>query len=191
MARRRPRGRFNAGKAVSRRKLNWTNGITTTTESNVAPNAQTNVNLIASTTLRADQMKLVVERIVGEIWTGYIGNPDTTLGVESELMIGMLIYTRPQDPSGGNEATLNPLDGQDRASHRILWSRYDYIHMVGDGAGFADTGIQGGQPPHVDIKVKRILDTSDTDLILSVGVPLFSDLTAFFVDNLRILCKLP
>jgi len=191
MSRRRFSRRFSAGKSIARRKLNWQDGITTLSESNVAPNAQTNVTLIGNTTTAADQMKIVVERIVGEIWTGYIGNPDTILGVETEIMIGMLLYTRPQDPVGVNASTLNPLLAGDRTSHRILWSRYDYIHLVGNGTGFDDTGIQGGQEPHVDIKVKRIIDTSDTDLVLSVAVPNASDLSCYFLDNLRILTKAP
>ncbi len=195
MARFRSRSRRGPARAIARRKLNWVNGITTTTESNVAPNGQTNVTLINNTNLPADQMKLVVERIVGEIWTGFIGTPEFTAGNETQVFIVMLLYTRPQDPAGLNPATLNPLSGNYRFSHRILWSRYDYIHMVGFGAGnspaFGITGIQMGQQPHVDIRVKRIIDTSDTDLVLSVAVPASSDLSCYFVDNLRVLTKQP
>ena len=191
MARRRYRRFAGSGKAIARRKLNWQDGITTASESNVAPGAQTNVVLIGSEVIAVDQSKLVVERIVGEIWTGFIGSPELTLGVETEVAVGMLIYTRPQDVGGTTVATLDPWDANDRESHRILWSRYDYIHMVGTGTDLRDTGIQGGQEPHVDIKVKRIIDTSDTELVLSVGVPSFSDATAYFLDNLRLLVKLP
>ena len=193
MARRRFSRRSYAGKAIARRKLNWLDGITTNTESNVAPGSQTNVVLIGATPISRDQTKLVVERIVGEIWTGFIGTPSKVEGIETELMIAMLLYTRPQDVAGTNSASLDPTNSDDRESHRILWSRYDYMHLIGVGAsngvGFYDTTRQWGQPAHVDIRVKRIIDTSDTDLILSVGVPSSSDLSCFFVDNLRVLEK--
>ncbi len=192
MPRRFSRRRSFAAKAISRRKFNWLNGITTLAESNVAPGAQTNVIMLSSQ-IAVDQSKLTIERLVGEIWTGFIGTPDQDLGVDTEVAIGMLLYTRPQDPAGTNVTTLDPWISQDRTSHRILWSRYDYIHVVGlgTGLGWADTGIQGGQPPHVDVKVKRIVDTSDTELVLSVAVPSVSDLSCYFFDNLRLLVKEP
>ena len=172
-------------------RLQWFDGVTSTNRTITAPNASTSTILVASNNSAIDIRGYTLMRIVGEVWTGIEGRPALTNNTVTEMFMYLSVYLRRQDAANTQTIPLDMFVSDDRMSKDILWTRYDYLHFVGDGSFANDVGAQSGPSAHVDIKVKRKIHQPDVDLVLDVRNSVNSDQAMWSVDNLRVLLWLP
>ena len=175
-----------------KKKLVWLNGVNHDDHSNALPGNGFNITLVSSNSADIDIRQYTVKRIVGQIHTGPHVRPSTVVDTMTQFKTGLLIYVRPQDPSGTERVSLDAFDQNDTEAREIMWTRYDMHMWMGDGAGNPPYLMSYQvNSPVVDIKVQRTLYTATNDLMLTFDNSSESDGAAWYTANLRVLIALP
>ncbi len=155
----------------SRARYDWVNGTITQAVIGSA-GAQLNINLWSPTTLG---VRTTIMRIVGEIHVG--SDPDdfssdTSGGghIDNTLYAGIQVVNR---VIGSGGVARDPANADDREGREWMWLKsWRNAYIIKDGTQeppdwFMPFSDVGGQMAHVDIRVKRIIDRSQDELLLS------------------------